>query len=212
MSEGGIEKITYKTHEWHCEFLVMSLGLTNTLATFQSLMNKVFKPCLRKFVLVFFDDILIYSKSIEEQLKHLERVLEILRENEMCANRKKYSFAQSKVEYLSHIMSEQGVEADSEKIKSVSEWPCLTNVREVCGFLGLTGYYKKFVRRYRSITAPLTQLLKNGGFKWTNEAKEAFEKLKKVMMSLPILAIPDFSLPFEIDTDASRDGIGAVLV
>ncbi|TYK03311.1 hypothetical protein E5676_scaffold298G001570 [Cucumis melo var. makuwa] len=151
-------------------------------------------------------------KSIEEQLKHLERVLEILRENEMCANRKKYSFAQSKVEYLSHIMSEQGVEADSEKIKSVSEWPCLTNVREVCGFLGLTGYYKKFVRRYRSITAPLTQLLKNGGFKWTNEAKEAFEKLKKVMMSLPILAIPDFSLPFEIDTDASRDGIGAVLV
>ena len=116
------------------------------------------------------------------------------------------------MEYLRHIIFGNGVEVDPGKIRSIADWPKPTNVRETRGFLGLTGYYKKFVRRYGSITAPLTQLLKNGGFKWTNEAKEAFEKLKKVMMSLPILAIPDFSLPFEIDTDASRDGIGAVLV
>ena len=101
---------------------------------------------------------------------------------------------------------------DSKKIKAIADWPCPTNIREVRGFLGLTGYYRRFIQHYGSIGATLTQRLKKGGFKWSEESEGAFLKLKSAMMSLPILALPNFELPFEIETDASRFGVGAVLV
>ncbi|KAA0041085.1 uncharacterized protein E6C27_scaffold477G00590 [Cucumis melo var. makuwa] len=126
--------------------------------------------------------------------------------------KKKCSFAQPKVEYLGHVISGEGAEVDLEKIKSIAEWPKPTNIREVRGLLGLTGYYRWFVQGYGSIAAPLTQLLKKGGFKWNEEAEEAFGKLKQAMMSLPVLTLPNFNQPFEIETNASGYGVGAVLI
>ena len=161
---------------------------------------------------MFFDDILIYSKGLEDHLNHMRALLEVLRKNELYANKKKCSFAQFRVDYLGHIISREGVEVDPEKIRAIKEWPIPANVREVRGFLGLTGYYRKFVQNYGTIAASLSQLLKIGGFKWTEEAQVAFNRLQQAMMSLPVLALPDFSVPFEIQTDASRYGLGAVLV
>ncbi|TYK30692.1 RNA-directed DNA polymerase (Reverse transcriptase) [Cucumis melo var. makuwa] len=188
MVDEEIQKTAFRTHEGHYEFLVMPFGLTNASATFQALMNTIFKPYLRKFVLVFFDDILISSKDEKEHVHHMEKL---------------------KIEYLGHILSRDGVAIDPDKIKAIVDWPCPMNVREV---RGLTGYYRRFVQHYGSIAAPLTHLLKKGGFKWNDEAKEAFEKLKKAMMSLPVLALPSFDHPFEIETDASGYGVGAVLI
>lgn len=125
--------------------MVMPFGLTNAPSTFHSLMNTIFRPYLRKFVLVFFDDILIYNKDLETHMQHMKLVLEVLRKNELYANKKKCSFARARVEYLGQIIFGQGVEVDPEKIRTIKEGPTPTNVRKVRGFFGLTGYYRKFV-------------------------------------------------------------------
>jgi hypothetical protein len=141
-----IEKTTFKTHEGHWEFKVMPFGLTNAPATFQAIMNEIFAPMFRKFVLVFMDDILIYSKSLEEHTQHLLQVFRILKDNKLFIKQSKCSFAQEHLEYLGHVIGSDGASTDPTKIQAVRDWPVPQNAKLVRSFLGLAGHYRKFIR------------------------------------------------------------------
>ena len=212
MRPEDVHKTAFRTHDGLYEFLVMPFGLCNAPATFQSLMNDVLRPFLRRFVLVFFDDILIYSSSWADHLRHLRAVLSELRHHRLFVKRSKCVFGVASVSYLDHIISEQGVAMDPAKVQAVLDWPVPRSARAVRGFLGLAGYYRRFVLNYGAIAAPLTALLKKDGFSWSEEAAAAFTALKAAVTSTPVLALPDFTRPFIVECDASTHGFGAVLL
>ncbi|XP_061366081.1 uncharacterized protein LOC133309335 [Gastrolobium bilobum] len=180
MHTDDIAKTAFRTHHEHFEFVVMPFGLSNALSTFQATMNTIFLAFLRS----------------------------MLRAHTLFAKREKCSFVQSEIPYLGNVITGYGVSPDPEKLKAISEWPVPSNVTQVRSFLGISGYYCKFIERYASLAAPLTDLLSQSGFVWTTEASKAFEHLKQLLMTAPILALPNFSESFVVETDASGVGIG----
>jgi hypothetical protein len=205
-------KTAFRTHDGHYEYCVMPFGLYNAPATFQATMNDIFRPLLRKTVIVFFDDILVYSDSEETHLHHLEQVFSLLADHQFFLKESKCSFAQTKVDYLGYIVIAGTVAPDPSKVQAILDWPPPKNLKALRGFLGLSGYYRKFIRGYASIAQPLTSLLKKDAFKWNDEAQQSLEKLKLAMVTAPVLALPDFSSHFVVQTDASGFAMGAVLL
>ncbi|XP_061999331.1 uncharacterized protein LOC133716671 [Rosa rugosa] len=211
MHPEDIAKTAFRTHEGHYEFVVMPFGLSNAPSTFQALMNHIFKPLLQKFVLVFFDDILVYSADLESHIAHLAEVFTILQVNSLKVKLSKCTFGQPTVSYLGHTMSAQGVSMDPTKVQCLLYWPKPTTLKALRGFLGLAGYYRRFIQNFSLITRPLNDMLKVDGFNWSQASEDAFLHLKHAMTTAPVLALPDFSKPFTIAADASGIGIGAVL-
>lgn len=210
MAEHDESKTAFKTHNAHFEFRVMPFGLTSAPATSQAAMNTVFAHV---FVLVFVDDVLIYSRTLIDHAKHLEEVFQLLGQNKLYLKKSKCSFAQRSLEYLGHIISAEGVATDPAKIAAVKQWPQPTNVKQLRGFLGLAGYYRKFIHQFGIISRPLTNLLKkNTPFVWSPQVQEAFATLKSALVQAPVLALPDFEQEFVLEADACATGIGAVLM
>ena len=174
-------------------------GKTPTPATFQAVMNTMFSDILRKFVLVFVDDILVYSKTLEEHITHLTSVFQILQQQGFLLKHSKCSFGQQQLEYLGHIISGQGVATDPAKLKAIANWPTPTDTKQLRGFLGLSGYYRKFIRYYATFSRPLTDLLKKQvPFVWTPQHQQCFEHLKQALMTARVLSLPDFTKGFQV--------------
>nr|GEU44266.1 UDP-glycosyltransferase 71E1 [Tanacetum cinerariifolium] len=207
MCQDDVEKTAFKIHEGHYEFLVMPFGLTNAPSTFQALMNSVFKKYLRKFILVFFDDILVYSLDLSRHVKYLELALLLLRRHTLFAKQSKCVFGSTRVEYLGHVITGARVATDDTKIEAMKHWHIPSNLKQLRGFLGLTEYYRRFIKGYALISQPLTKLLKKNAFVWTKEAQSAFVHLKEAMVNAPVLKLPDFNEPFIVETDALGEEI-----
>jgi hypothetical protein len=209
---GDEAKTAFKTHHGLYN-KVIPFGLTNAPATFQSAMNNIFAPLLRKGVLVLMDDILVYSNSLEVHAQLLSQVFQLLQDNQFFLKLSKCEFAKQQLEYLGHTISGAGVSTAPSKVQAVLDWPVPQNVKELRGFLGLTGYYRRFIKHYGIIAKPLTQVLKKEiSFQWTPLTQEAFDTLKQALANAPVLAVPDFQQPFVLETDASDLGVGALLM
>lgn len=196
--------MAFKTHHGHFEFWMLSYGLTGGPATFQGGMNIVLVPLNRKGVLVFIDDILVYSAEMKQHIKLLRQVFQLLDEHRLKIKLSKCSFARPSLTYLGHEISGDGVRTDEKNVAAVQKWPTLVNVNEVRGFLGLAGYYRKFVKNFGIINRPLTDLVKkNTVFRCTELEAAAFQELKTALVTAPVLALPDFTRQFELETDAS---------
>jgi len=174
-----IPKTAFRTRYDHYEFTVMLFGLTNAPATFMDLMNRIFRPYLDTFVVVFVDDILIYSKDKEELADHFRTVLQALREHQLYGKLKKCEFWLEEVVFLGHVVTKEGIKVDPQKVKAIIEWPRPTNVTEIRSFLGLAGYYRRFLKDFSKIASPLTNLLKKANkFEWTKKCEKAFRELR----------------------------------
>jgi hypothetical protein len=201
-----VHKTTFVTHYGQNEFTVMPFGLTNAPAYFMNLMNKVFMEELDKFVVIFIDDILVYSRSAEEHGQHLRIVLGKLRDHQLYA---KFS----NCEFWLHILTAEGVAVDPEKVAAMANWKRPTSVTEIQSFLGLVGYYKRFIERFSKIARPMTTLLqKDQKFEWTNACERSFCELKRRLTTAPVLVLPDIHKDFTIYCDASRHGLVCVLM
>ena len=192
----------------------MPFGLNNAPRTFMRLMNQVLMPFIGKFFVVYFDDILIYSKSNEKHLLPLKEVLEVLvvlEKSKLRVNLKKCSFMTKKLLFLGFVVSSDGIQVDKEKIKAIREWPTPKTMTEVRSFHGLATFYRCFIRHFNTIVAPITECLKKEKSHWGEEAETTFAVLKEKLCTAPILALPDFQKLFEVECDASGVGIRVVL-
>eukprot|EP00873_Tetraselmis_striata_P001628 jgi/Tetstr1/421892/TSEL_012792.t1 len=210
-----IHKTAFRTHYGLYEYCVLPFGLTNAPAGFQTMMNRVLSPYLGKFCVVYLDDVLIYSKTAEEHLEHIRLVLRELQRHHLHIKLSKCSFGRTSVEFLGHIVEAGQIKMDPRKVEAVQQWPVPKTVKDVRGFLGLAGYYRKFIHNFAAIAAPLHGLTKNQPeFVWTPRADAAFRALKDAMVRAPVLSIPDTSADarYTLYTDASGFAVGAVLL
>ncbi|WVZ13820.1 hypothetical protein V8G54_011386 [Vigna mungo] len=211
--KGDEWKTAFKTKFGLYEWLVMPFGLTNAPSTFMRLMNNVLRDCIGKFVVVYFDDILVYSQDLHNHGKQLRIVLTILRTNKLFANLDKCTFCVDSVIFLGFVVNKKGVHVDPEKIKAIQDWPPPKNVGEVRSFHGLASFYRRFVPNFSSLASPLNELVKKDvTFIWGDKQQKAFELLKEKLTQAPILVLPNFSKTFELECDDSGHGIGAVLL
>ncbi|KAL0549529.1 hypothetical protein IC582_014014 [Cucumis melo] len=187
-----VPKTAFRSRYGHYEFIVMSFGLTNALAVFMDLMNRVFREFLDTFVIVFIDDVLIYSKTEAEHEEYLRMVLQTLRDNKLYAKFSKCEFWLKQVSFLGHVVSKAGVSVDLAKIEAVISWTRPSTVSEVRSFLGLAGYYRRFVENFSRIATPLTQLTRKGApFVWSKACEDSFQNLKQKLVTAPVLTVPD---------------------
>ncbi|KAJ9544996.1 hypothetical protein OSB04_024703 [Centaurea solstitialis] len=213
VSEADVPKTAFRTRYGHYEFLVIPFGLTNAPAAFMDLMNRVCRPMLDKFVIVFIDDILVYSMSEEQHATHLREILELLRKERLYAKFSKCEFWLRQVQFLGHVISGDGVSVDSTKIEAIQKWEQPKNPSEVKSFLGQAEYYRRFIRDFSKIAVPLTSLTrKDVKFEWTEVQDKAFQTLKDCLTNAPILGLPEGSEDFVVYSDASLLGLGCVLM
>jgi hypothetical protein len=208
-----IPKTAFTTRYGLFEYLVMSFGLTNAPVHFTYLISSVFMPELDKFVVVFINDILIYSKNKEEHAKHLQIVLTRLRGHQLYAKFSKCVFWLEEIQFLGHVLSSKGIVVDPSKVKDILEWNSPTTVHQVRSFLGLAGYNRRFIMDFSKVVKPITRLLKNDTkFVWFSKCNEAFEQQKVLLTTAPVLAQPDIEKPFDVYCDVLGSGLGCVLM
>ena len=210
--QGDEWKTAFRTRYGHFEYLVMPFGLCNAPATFQHFVNDVFRDMLDQFVIIYLDDILIFSENLEQHRIDVCKVLQRLREHQLYLKLEKCEFEKTTVQFLGYIISPKGLEMDPSKIRAITEWPTPKNVKDIQRFIGFANFYRRFIRNFSRVIKPITQLTKKSThFTWTPEAQDAFCQLKTLFTSAPILIHPDPELPFTVEVDASDSAIGAVL-
>ena len=213
VSETDIPKTVFRTRYGNFEFTVMPFGLTNALVAFMDLMHKVFQPYLDQFVVVFVDDIFIYSQLEREHEDHLRIVLQLLRDHQLYAKFSKCEFWLTEVRFLGHVVSASEVSVDLEKVEAVMSWERPKSVFEIRSFLGLVGYYKRFIEDFSRLAAPMMRLIrKEVKFDWDDRCNEAFQELKTRLTTTSILIVPDRGQGYTVYCDASRVGLGCVLM
>jgi hypothetical protein len=203
-------KTVFKTREGLYEWLVMPFGLSNAPSTFMRVMNQIFRPFIGKPMVVYFDDILIYSSDPKTHIQHIREVLLVLREK-FYAALAKCSFMTDSVLFLGYVVSKDGLAVYESKVAAVRDWPLPTTLHEVCSFHGLVSFYRRFIHNFSTILTPITKCMKAGKFSWNEAATNAFELIKVKLTTAPLLVLPNFDIPFELHCDASKIGIGAVL-
>ena len=213
VTKEDVPKTAFRTPLGHFQYLVLPFGLTNAPATFQSVMNEIFREHIGRFVLVYLDDILVYSRTSQQHVEHVRCVLEILRKNRFYAKLKKCQFMTNQLLYLGHIIGEQGIRPDPAKLAALEGWKTPMNVQDVRSFLGFGNYFRKFVQAYSSLVLPLTELTKKDKlFEWSSDCENAFRGLIWNLTNAPVLAIADPQKPYEVVCDASGWALGAVLL
>ena len=209
--DGDVWKTAFKTKDGLYEWLVMPFGLSNAASTFMRLMIHTLKDFMGKFLVIYFDDILIYSKNHNDHLEHLRLLFEKLRESQLYANLKKCQFLSNNIQLLGFIVSAQGIKANLIKVQAILEWETPTNIHEVRSFHCLASFYRRFIRNFSTMTAPISNCVKKGDFEWTKSAQEALDKIKELITQAHVLRLPGFSKIYEVACDASNLRIDGVL-